>query len=67
MAVQTPQAQPPTLLTVTQVRRHLPLSERAIRGLIASRALPVVRVGRRVFVNLEDLRTFLNDRRSSRW
>jgi excisionase family DNA binding protein len=45
----------PRLLTVEQAAIRLARSKEAVQHMVASRKLPVVRDGRRVFIDIEDL------------
>jgi excisionase family DNA binding protein len=54
----------PRLLTIAETAKALRICERGVRGLIAERILPVVRVGSRaVRVHPEDLERFIDERR----
>ncbi|HLJ90772.1 MAG TPA: helix-turn-helix domain-containing protein [Candidatus Angelobacter sp.] len=53
------------LLNVAQASRYLGRSKGAIRHLIARRALPVVRVGKRVQLDRFELDAFIEKHRSS--
>ena len=56
---------PQELLTVACTAGVLVLSERTVRSLIAEGSLPVVRVGNRAIrIHPEDLRRFIEERRS---
>jgi excisionase family DNA binding protein len=49
----------PALLTVKEAAIYLGRSEQAIQHLVFERALPVVRVGRRVHLDRRDLDAFI--------
>ena len=48
------------LLTVPEVAQHLRVSKRTVHRLIASRSLPVLRVGRSIRIRRDDLHAFLD-------
>jgi excisionase family DNA binding protein len=54
------------LLSLGEAARNLSLSLRSIQKIVASRLIPVVRIGRRVAVHPDDLRRFVAERRTSR-
>lgn len=46
---------PPRLLSVSEAARYIGISERNLRGLIAERKIPFVRIRRRIVFRLVDL------------
>lgn len=49
---------------VKSLAESLDLSELTVRRLIAARELPATKVGRRVLVRLDDVETFLRNKRT---
>ena len=49
----------PALLAVPEIADYLHISERAVRALVAQRALPVIKIGQRIRVRRTDLDTYL--------
>ena len=54
---------PLTLLTIQQVAETLKISSKTVRKLIGTKALPVIRLGRSLRVDLEDLERYIASRR----
>ncbi len=52
------------LYTLKEAAKYLGRSEWSMRELIWSRAIPVVRVGRKIFLDIEDLNDFIKRNKS---
>jgi excisionase family DNA binding protein len=61
----TPPRSTPHLISLREAATLLAISERTLRGLVASGALRVIRISaRRIAVDVADLRSYIESRRS---